>query len=55
MTRMKVSILTLFITFCPIKSNLSGNTVQLQASGFKKLAKMDHFWAFLMNFCPLKM
>ena len=22
---------------------------------FKKLAKIDHFWAFLMNFCPLKM
>ena len=32
--------------FCPIKTDLSGNTVRLQASGFQKLAKMDHFWHF---------
>ena len=31
--------------FCPIKTDLSGNTVW-QASGFQKLAKMDHFWHF---------
>ena len=31
---------------CPIKTDLSGNTVWLQASGFQKLSKMDHFWHF---------
>ena len=36
--------------FCPIKTGLSGNTVWPQASGFQKLAKMDHFVAFLSNF-----
>ena len=35
--------------FCPIKTDLSGNTVWPQASGFQKLAKMDHFWAFIIN------
>ena len=38
--------------FCPYKSDLSGNTVWLQALAFQKLAKIDHF---LLNFCPLKM
>ena len=32
--------------FCLIKTDLSGNTVWPQASGFQKLAKMDHFWHF---------
>ena len=32
------------INFCPIKIDLSGNTVFPQASGFQKLAKMNHFW-----------
>ena len=32
--------------FCPIKTDMSGNTVWLQASGVQKLAKMDHFWHF---------
>ena len=35
--------------FCPIKIDLSANTVWPvwpQDSGFKKLAKMDHFWHF---------
>ena len=36
----------IFANFCPIKINLSGNTVWPQASGFQKLAKMDHFWNF---------
>ena len=26
--------------------DLSGNTVRPQASGFQKLAKMEHFWHF---------
>ena len=32
--------------FCPIKIDLSGNTAWPLASGFQKLAKMDHFWHF---------
>ena len=34
----------IFTNFCPIKSDLSGNTVWPQASGFQKLVKTDHFW-----------
>ena len=33
--------------FCPTKTDMSGNAVWPQASGFQKLAKIDHF-------CPLK-
>ena len=47
-------ILPFSINFCPTKTDLSGNTVWQQASGFQKLAKLD-FLAFLTNFCPLKM
>ena len=36
--------------FFPIKTNMSGNTVCPQASGFQKLAKMDHFWYFRLTF-----
>ena len=43
------------INFWPIKTDLSGNSVWPQALGFQKLAKLDHFWHFLMNFCPLQM
>ena len=39
---------------CPIKSDLSGNTIWSQTANFQKLAKLDHFLAFLINFCPLK-
>ena len=39
-------ILAFFTNICPIKIDLSGNTVWPQASGFQKLAKMDHFWHF---------
>ena len=35
--------------FCPFKNDLSGNTVWPQASGFQKVAKIDHFMAFLIN------
>ena len=44
-----------FSTNFRIKINLSGNSVWPQALGFQKLAKLDHFWHFLMDFCPLKM
>ena len=40
-------ILTLSTNFCHIKTDLSGKTVWPQASGFQKLAKMDHFGHFL--------
>ena len=38
--------LTFSINFCPIKIDLSGNTVWPQASGFEKLTQMDLFWHF---------
>ena len=41
-----VLILVFSTNICPIKTELSGNTVWPQASGFQKLAKMDHFWHF---------
>ena len=41
--------------FCPIKTDLSGNTDWPQALGFQKLAKNEPFLAFLIKFCPLKM
>ena len=45
----------IFYQFCPIKTDLSGNALWPQASGFQKLGKMDHFWHFLIIFCPVKM
>ena len=39
-------ILAFSTNFCPIKTDMSGNTVWLQASGFQKLARMDKFWHF---------
>ena len=39
-------ILAFPTNFCPFKTDLSGNTVWPQASGFQKLAKMNHFWHF---------
>ena len=41
--------------FCPIKIDLSGNTVSPQASSFQRSRKNGPFLALLMNFCPLKM
>ena len=31
---------------CPLKIDLSRNTASPQASGFRKPAKVDHFWHF---------
>ena len=42
-------ILAFYTIFCPIKSNLSGNTVWPQASDFQ-----DQFLTFLINFYLLK-
>ena len=40
-------IFFVFTNFCPIKSDLSANTVWPLASSFrKKIAEMDHFWHF---------
>ena len=48
------SILAFSTKFCPIKIDLSGNTVWPQAPGFQKLAKIKRvFFSFLLNFCPL--
>ena len=40
------SILAFFTNFCPIKIDMTGNTVLLQTSGFQKFVKMDNFWHF---------
>ena len=37
-------ILAFFTNFYPIKIDMSGNTDWPQATGFQKLAKLDHFW-----------
>ena len=44
MSHLKLLILVFSTDFCPIKSDLSGNAVWQQVSGFQKLAKMDHFF-----------
>ena len=43
-------ILAFTINFCQITIDLSGNTVWLQDLGYQKLAKIDHFWHFLLTF-----
>ena len=45
-SHLNFSILAFSTNFCPIKTELSGNSVWLQALGFHKLAKLDHFWHF---------
>ena len=47
-------ILALSTNFWRIKIDLSGNTVWPQASGFQKLAKMDHFWHFKLTYVHSK-
>ena len=46
MSHLNCSTLEFSTNFCPIKINLSGNTVWQQVSGFQKLVKIDHFWLF---------
>ena len=36
-----------FLAICPIRIDLSGNTVLQQVSDFQKPVKMDHFWHFV--------
>ena len=54
MTHLNFFILAFSTNFCPIKTDLSGNTIWPQASGFQKLAKMDHFWQFELTFVHSK-
>ena len=54
MSHLHFSILAFSTNFCPIKIDLSGNTVWPQASRFQKLAQMSIFGIF-KNFCPLTM
>ena len=42
-SKCRIWILVFFTNFCPIDIDLAGNTVWPQASGFQKLAKLDHF------------
>ena len=44
MSHLNFLILVFSTNFCPIKTDLSGNTIWPQASDFQKLAKIDHFW-----------
>ena len=50
MSHLNFLILAFSTNFCPIKSDLSGNTDWPQASDFQKLANL----AFSINFGPLK-
>ena len=50
MSHLSFSTLEFSTNFCSIKSDLSGNTVWPQASGFEKLVKMNHFWHFWSTF-----
>ena len=55
MSHLNFWILAFSTNFCPIKIDLSGNTVWPQALDFQNLAKIDHFFGFLNNFSLLKM
>ena len=54
-SKCRIWLLAFSTNFCPIKTDLSGNTVWPQASGFPKTRPNGPFLAFLINFCPLKM
>ena len=50
MSHLHLGILAFSTNFCPVKIDLSGNTVWPQASGFQNLAKMDLFWHLELTF-----
>ena len=54
-SKCRIWILAFSTNFSPIKTDLSGNTVSPQASGFQKLAKMNNFWHFQWTFVHSKM
>ena len=45
-------ILVFSTHFCPIRIDLSGNTVLQQVSDFQKPFKKDHFWHFVRFLRP---
>ena len=45
-SKCRIWIFAYSANFCPIKTGLSGNTVWPQASGFQKLANLEHFGHF---------
>ena len=45
-SKYRIWILAFCTNFCPIKTDLSGNTVWPQALDFQKFTKMDHCWHF---------
>ena len=51
MSHLNFWILGFSTNFCPIKTDLSGNTVWPQASVFPKNSPNWPFWAFSINFC----
>ena len=50
MSHLNFSILAFTTNFCPIKIDMSGNTVWQQASSFQKNRQIVPFLAFLINF-----
>ena len=54
MSHLNFWILAFSTNFCPIKTDLSGNTVWPLASGCQKLAKIDHFSHFHLTFVHSK-
>ena len=55
MSHFNFSILAFSTNFwCPIKADLSGNTVWPQASGFQKIAKLTIFGIFWLTFVHSK-
>ena len=54
MSHLNFWILAFSSMFCLIKTDLSGNTVWPRASGFQKLAKMDHLRHFSLTFVHSK-
>ena len=49
MSHLNFPILAFSTNFCPIKSDLSGNTDWRQASGFKNTPKRTIFWQFQLK------
>ena len=54
MSHLNISILAFSTNFCPIKTDLSGNTVWPQASDFQKLAKLAIFGILKLSFVHSK-
>ena len=55
MSHLSFWILAFSTNFWPTKTDLSGTSVWPEALGFQKTRQNGPFYAFLINFCPLKM